>query len=83
MSVDLLFQAAGLAAVGMATVFVLFAALIAAVAAMTRIVDPRRQPSRPEQAMDDADLQAEMAAAVTAAIRHHRARMAAGAGTGP
>ena len=83
MSVDALIQTVGLAAVGMVTVFVLLAALIAAVAVMTRIIGPRSQPSRPEQALEDADLQAEMAAAVTAAIRHHRARMAAGAGTGP
>ena len=83
MSVDLLSQTVGLAAVGMVTVFVLLALLIAAVVVMTRIIAPRRQPSPPEQALDDADLQAEMAAAVTAAIRHHRARMAAGAGLGP
>ena len=83
MNVDLLAQALGLAAVGMTTVFCLLAALIAAVVLMSRLIDLRRQPAQPAEAADDHDAQAEMAAAVVAAIRHHRARAAAGAGTGP
>ena len=73
-------QALGLAAVGMATVFCLLAALIAAVVAMSRLIDLRQQPA---EALEDHDAQAEIAAAVVAAIRHHRARAPAGAGTGP
>ncbi len=83
MNVDLLAQALGLAAVGMATVFCLLAALVAAVVAMSRLIDLRRQAAEPAEALEDHDAQAEMAAAVVAAIRHHRARAAAGAGTGP
>ena len=83
MSVDLLPHALALAAVGMVTVFGLLATLIAAVAVMSRLIDPRPQPAGPAEAAEDADAQAEMAAAVAAAIRHHRARAAAGAATGP
>ena len=83
MSADFLPHALVLAAVGMATVFSLLATLIAAVAVMSRLVDPRPQPAKPAEAAGDADAPAEMAAAVAAAIRHHRARAAAGAATGP
>ena len=83
MSVDLLLQALGLAAVGMATVFCLLGTLIAALVVMSRLVDIRRQPVPPAQARENSDAQSEMAAAVVAAIRHHRARAAAGAGTAP
>ena len=83
MNVDLLPQALALAAVGMATVFMLLATLIAAVAVMSRLIDPRPQPAEPAEAAEDADAQAEMAAAVAAALRHHRARAAAGAAAGP
>lgn len=83
MSVDLLLQALGLAVVGMATVFCLFGTLIAGVVVMSRLVDVRRQPVPQAQAREDSDAQSEMAAAVVAAIRHHRARAAAGAATAP
>ncbi len=83
MSVDLLPQALALAAVGMITVFMLLATLIAAIAVMSRLIDPRPRPAEPAQAGEDADAPVEMAAAVAAAIRHHRARAAAGAATGP
>ena len=88
MSVDLLPQALALAFVGMATVFGLLAILIAAVAVMSRLIDPRPRPAQPAETPEDADAQAEMAAAVAAAIRHHhhyhhRARATAGAATGP
>ena len=79
----MLAQALGLAAVGMATVFSLLAAIIAAIVVMARLIDLRRQPVPPVEALEDHDAQVEMAAAVVAAIRHHRARAAAGAGTGP
>ena len=80
MSADLLLQALGLAAVGMVTVFGLLAALTAAVLVMSRLIDPRRPAVQTGESPDDADSQAETAAAVAAALRHHRA--AAGAGTG-
>ena len=82
---DLLLQAFGMAAVGMATVFCLLAALISAIVVMSRLIDLRRPPVAVAEALEDGDPQAEMAAAVVAAIRHHRARAraAAGAGTGP
>lgn len=83
MSVDLLLQTLGLVAVGMATVFCLLGALIAAIVVMSRLVDNRRQPVLSAQALEHSDAQSEMAAAVVAAIRHHRARAAAGAGTAP
>jgi Na+-transporting methylmalonyl-CoA/oxaloacetate decarboxylase gamma subunit len=82
-SVDLVLQTLGLAVVGMATVFCLLGALIAAVVVMSRLVDGRRQPVPLAQARENSDAQPEMAAAVAAAIRHHRARAAAGAGTAP
>ena len=77
MSVDLLPQALALAAVGMVTVFVLLGVLIAGTTVMSRLIDPRRQSEQSAQSRDDLDAQAEMAAAVAAAIRHHRARAAA------
>ena len=83
MSADLLAQALGLAVVGMATVFCLLGALITAVVVMSRLIDARRQPVSPAQAREHGDGQPEMAAAVAAAIRHHRARAAAGAATAP
>ena len=83
MSVDLLPQALALAAVGMVTVFVLLVVLIVGTTVMSRLVDPRRQFEQPAQAREDTDAQAEMAAAVAAAIRHHRARAAGAAATAP
>ncbi len=83
MSVDLLPQALALAFVGMATVFGLLAILIAAVVAMSRLIDSRPRPAQSAETPEDAGAQAEMAAAVAAAIRHHRARAGAGAATGP
>ena len=74
-------QAPVLVAAGMATVFVLLAALIAAIAVMSRLIGPR-QPEQPAEAPREADAQAEMAAAVAAAIRHHRGRMAVVGATG-
>ena len=81
MSASLLPQALGLAAVGMAMVFMLLSLLVAAIAVMTRLVGPRRQDVAPAEVPEHDDAQAEMAAAVAAAIRHHRARMAVGAQT--
>lgn len=82
-SVDLLLQALGLAVVGMVTVFCLLGALIAAVVVMSRLVGIRRPSVPPTQAWEHGDAQSEMAAAVVAAIRHHRTRAAAGAETAP
>ncbi|MCY3818241.1 MAG: hypothetical protein OXH52_02590 [Gammaproteobacteria bacterium] len=79
MSAGLIPQALGLAAVGMAMVFILLSLLVAAITVMTRLVGPRRRDAEPSEILDDDDAQAEMAAAVAAAIRHHRARMAGGA----
>lgn len=76
-------QALGLVAVGMATVFALLAALIAAVVVMSRLIRLRQQDPQPAKVVEAPDAQAEMAAAVAAAIRHHRARTAVGASTGP
>ena len=78
----MLLQALGMAAVGMTTVFCLLAALIAAVVVMSRLIDLGRQPVPPAEALEDDDAQAEMTAAVVAAIRYHRARAVAGAGAG-
>lgn len=83
MSVDLLLQALGLVVVGMATVFCLLGTLIAAVVVMSRLVGIRRPSVPPAQFREHSDAQSEMAAAVVAAIRHHRARAAAGAATAP
>ncbi len=80
-SAGLLPQALGLAAVGMAMVFILLSLLVTAIAVMTRLVGSRRQDAEPAEVPEHHDAQAEMAAAVAAAIRHHRARMTVGAQT--
>ena len=82
MSPEFLAQALGLVAVGMAMVFAVLAALTAAVVVMSRLMHAGRRDPQPGEVIAAPDAQAEMAAAVAAAIRHHRARTAVGASTG-
>ena len=58
---------------GMGTVFVLLGLLVATCAALSRAVRGWKAAPQPEAEGDD-----ELVAAVTAAIRHHRLRVAGG-----